>query len=112
LPAAAQVAFATVPLFPFPDESATVAPDPSLNENAATKPDEAANVEAEPDVSTTIVAPRAESATIARRTDARRNRARPLSFGHSPMITPISRRKLTAPAFVVNAGRQDSPNSQ
>jgi hypothetical protein len=38
LPAAAQVVFATVPVFPFPDESATVVPDPSSNPYAATKP--------------------------------------------------------------------------
>jgi hypothetical protein len=36
-----QVAVPIAPLLPFPDESATVDPDPSLNENAATRPDEA-----------------------------------------------------------------------
>ena len=36
LPAAAQAVFARVPLLPFPDASATVEPDPSSNENAAT----------------------------------------------------------------------------
>ena len=36
LPAAAQVVFASVPLLPFPDASATVEPDPSSKENAAT----------------------------------------------------------------------------
>ena len=39
LPAAAQVAFAIVPVLPFPDPSVTAAPDPSSNPNAATKPD-------------------------------------------------------------------------
>ena len=41
-PAVAQVAFTSVPVFPFPDESATVAPEPSSNEYAATKPSMAA----------------------------------------------------------------------
>ena len=38
LPVAVQVVFATVPLFPFPDASATVDPDPSSNAYAATRP--------------------------------------------------------------------------
>ena len=38
-PVAAQVAFAIVPLFPFPDASVTVVPDPSSNPYAATSPD-------------------------------------------------------------------------
>src|SRR6476646_901044 len=46
LPAVDQVVFETVPLFPFPDESATVAPEPSLKEYAATRPDGAAGVDA------------------------------------------------------------------
>jgi hypothetical protein len=37
-PAVVQVAFAIVPVFPFPEESATVVPVPSLNEYAATSP--------------------------------------------------------------------------
>ena len=37
-PAVVQVAFAIVPVFPFPEESATVVPVPSLNEYAATNP--------------------------------------------------------------------------
>src|SRR5712692_5062679 len=37
-PAVVQVAFAIVPVFPFPEESATVVPVPSLNEYAATRP--------------------------------------------------------------------------
>ena len=44
LPAVAQVAFATVPVVPFPDASATVVPDPSSNAYAATNPDVAAGV--------------------------------------------------------------------
>ena len=36
LPAVVQVALATVPLLPFPDESATVVPEPSSNAYAAT----------------------------------------------------------------------------
>src|SRR5215468_8255924 len=43
-PAAAQVAFAIVPRFPFPDASATVDPDPSSNPYAATSPDDPAGV--------------------------------------------------------------------
>src|SRR5260370_742754 len=38
-PAVVQVAFAIVPVFPFPEESATVVPVPSLNEYAATNPE-------------------------------------------------------------------------
>jgi hypothetical protein len=36
-PAVLQVVFATVPLFPFPDASVTVVPDPSSNPYAATR---------------------------------------------------------------------------
>ena len=43
-PAVDQVVFATVPLFPFPDASVTVVPDPSSNPYAATRPDGAAEV--------------------------------------------------------------------
>ena len=38
-PAVLHVAFATVPLFPFPDASVTVVPEPSSNPYAATKAD-------------------------------------------------------------------------
>src|SRR5512135_1695541 len=38
LPALVHVAFAIVPVFPFPDASATVVPVPSLNEYAAIRP--------------------------------------------------------------------------
>jgi hypothetical protein len=38
LPVLVQVAFETVPVFAFPDESATLVPDPSSNPYAATKP--------------------------------------------------------------------------
>src|SRR5579871_6143999 len=38
-PAVVQVAFAIVPVFPFPDASVTVLPVPSLNEYAATNPE-------------------------------------------------------------------------
>jgi hypothetical protein len=38
LPVAAQVAFATVPVFPPPDASTTLVPEPSSNANAATSP--------------------------------------------------------------------------
>src|SRR5215831_17837696 len=38
LPAAAQVAFAIVPVWPLPDASVTVVPDPSSNPYAATSP--------------------------------------------------------------------------
>ncbi len=44
LPAAAQVAFASVPVLPLPDASVTVVPDPSSNAYAATSPDGAAGV--------------------------------------------------------------------
>ena len=44
LPDAAHVAFAIVPLLPFPDASVTVDPDPSSNPYAATNPDDAAGV--------------------------------------------------------------------
>ena len=43
-PDVVQVAFAIVPLLPFPDASVTVVPDPSSNPYAATKPDGAAGV--------------------------------------------------------------------
>jgi hypothetical protein len=39
LPAAVHVAEPMEPAFPFPDRSATVDPDPSLNEYAATRPE-------------------------------------------------------------------------
>src|SRR5258708_26510317 len=42
LPDVDHVAFVIVPLFPFPDASVTVVPDPSSNPYAATKPDAAA----------------------------------------------------------------------
>src|SRR4051812_1256493 len=38
-PVAVQVVFETVPVFPVPDASAVVVPDPSLNEYAATSPE-------------------------------------------------------------------------
>ena len=44
LPVAAQVAFEIVPLWPLPDASATVVPDPSSNAYAATSPDGPAGV--------------------------------------------------------------------
>src|SRR5436309_2515856 len=44
LPDEAQVAFASAPLFPFPDPSLTVDPDPSSNPYAATRPDAPAGV--------------------------------------------------------------------
>ena len=44
LPVVAQVAFAIVPLLPFPDASVTVVPDPSSNPYAATRPDGPAGV--------------------------------------------------------------------
>jgi hypothetical protein len=37
-PDVVHVVFATVPVFPVPEESFTVVPEPSLNEYAATKP--------------------------------------------------------------------------
>jgi hypothetical protein len=37
-PVVAQVAFTSVPVFPFPDKSATVVPVPSSNPYAATNP--------------------------------------------------------------------------
>ena len=43
-PVAAHVAFEMVPLWPLPDASATVVPDPSSNAYAATSPDGPAGV--------------------------------------------------------------------
>ena len=44
LPDAAHVVFAIVPVWPFPDASATVVPEPSSNAYAATRPVAAAGV--------------------------------------------------------------------
>ena len=49
LPDVDHVAFVTEPLFPFPDASVTVEPDPSSNAYAATIPDGSAEVVAADD---------------------------------------------------------------
>jgi hypothetical protein len=81
LPAAVQVAPDTIPVLPFPDESATVDPEPSPNEYAATRLDGAAD-----DRDAGI---RAAIAT------ADSTRRRPLSAGPGPcvealLISPVS----------------------
>jgi hypothetical protein len=48
LPDADHVALVIVPLFPFPDASVTVVPDPSSNPYAATNPDDAARASCTP----------------------------------------------------------------
>jgi hypothetical protein len=59
------VAFAAVPLFPLPDESATLVPDPASNEYAATRP----GVAADAGVAANATAAAVDSAAINTRDD-------------------------------------------
>ena len=92
--------FATDPLLPLPDPSATIDPDPSSNAKAATKPGVAAGVE-EMEVSAYAVAATANSATIGRRADRRGNQAKAFTSDPSPRLPPPEQR-LTARALIVN----------
>ena len=103
LPVATQVAFAIVPLLPFPDASATVDPDPSSNAYAATSPGVAAGV-AEPETSTNAIA----ASTNKRNNQASRRPTRqPSDSVHPDSSTgrpsPSANERLTAPPCIVNA---------
>src|ERR1700751_4371448 len=80
-PPAVQVAPDNVPALPFPDKSATVDPDPSPNEYAATRVDGAAD---DRDAGTTAANASADSA-----------RRRPRSAGRRPCVRAPPRNRVS-----------------
>jgi hypothetical protein len=108
-PDADQVALPTDPSLPFPDASATVVPDPSLNENAATNPGDAALIVSAPQSSTNADA-RTRGTTSRRGTDGRGRLAAALTFElwsarHICRNLPQHKR-LTAPTRYVKRTRR------
>jgi hypothetical protein len=105
----AHVAFKRVPVFPFPDESATDDPDPSSNENAATNPVAAAFcVDAAAEATVRALASvRTRSCAKRSRVEARPRLIAASGTGRINLDTPkpppdVRGQTLTSPSWIVN----------